>query len=205
MPELSNDPGLADGASSPEPSWQNRVRTIFRRRSVKSALVIAAIAISGSSGYLAYHYKDQSALEAQTQNDRPMIAIINAAIEAIDEENLNLKLQFKNAAAKTAFSLVISVVGFNPITERGRQLATIAGTKPMRPDISFISNALINRAEMLPVVVLCLLYADDSKRGFTEHLYYDASEKPQVDQRVELRKLSPDEHRRVDDSRVCRL
>jgi hypothetical protein len=83
MPELPNDPGLAtaDGASSPEPSWQNRVRTIFRRRSVKSALVVAAIAISGSSGYLAYHSKTQRALEAQSQNDRPRIAIINAAIE----------------------------------------------------------------------------------------------------------------------------
>jgi hypothetical protein len=58
---------------------------------------------------------------------------------------------------------------------------------------------------MLPVVVLCMLYADDSKRGFTEHLYYDASEKPRADQPVELRKLSRDEHRRVDDSKVCRL
>jgi hypothetical protein len=207
MPELPNDPGLAtaDGASSPEPSWQNRVRTIFRRRSVKSALVVAAIAISGSSGYLAYHSKAQRALEAQSRNDRPRIAIINAAIEAIDQENLNLKLKIANVAAKTAYSLVIAVVGFNPTTERGRQLATIAGTKPLRSDIAFVSNASINLAEMLPVVVLCMLYADDSKRGFTEHLYYDASEKPRIDQPVELRKLSRDEHRRVDDSKVCRL
>jgi hypothetical protein len=188
MPELPNDLGLAttDGALSPEPSWQDRARTIFRRRSVKSVLVVAALAISGSSGYLAYHSKTQRALEAQSQNDRPRIAIINVA-------------------AKTAYSLVIAVVGFNPATERGRQLATIAGTKPLRSDIAFVSNASINRAEMLPVVVLCMLYADDSKRGFTEHLYYDASEQPRLDQPVELRKLSREEHRRVDDSKVCRL
>jgi hypothetical protein len=207
MPELPNDLGLAttDGALSPEPSWQDRARTIFRRRSVKSVLVVAALAISGSSGYLAYHSKTQRALEAQSQNDRPRIAIINAAIEAIDQENLNLKLKFANLAAKTAYSLVIAVVGFNPATERGRQLATIAGTKPLRSDIAFVSNASINRAEMLPVVVLCMLYADDSKRGFTEHLYYDASEQPRLDQPVELRKLSREEHRRVDDLKVCRL
>ena len=59
--------------------------------------------------------------------------------------------------------------------------------------------------EMLPVVVLCLLYADESKRGFTEHLYYDALEKPQVDDRVELRKLPSDKYRRVDDLKICRL
>jgi hypothetical protein len=40
MPELSNDPELitADGASSPKPSWQKRIRPIFGSRSAKSAL-----------------------------------------------------------------------------------------------------------------------------------------------------------------------
>jgi hypothetical protein len=58
---------------------------------------------------------------------------------------------------------------------------------------------------MLPVVVLCLLYADESKRGFTEHLFYDASEKLHIDQRVDFRELSRDEYSRVDDTNVCRL
>jgi hypothetical protein len=207
MPELPSGAELptADGASRPEPSWQKRVRAILRARSVKSALVVATIVIAGPSGYVAYQHKTQKTFEAQSQNDRPVIAIVNAAIEAIDEDNLSLTLQLKNAAAKTAYSLVISVIGFEPTAQRARQLATITGASPVRHDVLFTSKASIKRAAMLPVVALCLLYADQSKRGFTEHLYYDASEEPHIDQPVELRNLSRDEHRRVDDSKVCRL
>src|SRR5450759_4398882 len=56
-------------------------------------------------------------------------------------------------------SCPIVVVGLDPKTEKARQLAHIAGTDPMRHDNSFTTSAPIMRSEMLPVVVLCMLYA----------------------------------------------
>jgi hypothetical protein len=58
---------------------------------------------------------------------------------------------------------------------------------------------------MLPVVVLCLLYADEDKRGFSEHLYYDAPDASKISGRIELRKLAPEEYKRVDDLKICRI
>jgi hypothetical protein len=141
----------------------------------------------------------------QSRNDRPAIAIINADVEGFGEEKINLSLQFKNVETKTAYSLAIVVVGFDPKTEKARQLAHIAGTDPMRHDTSFTQSAFIKRSEMLPVVVLCLLYADEDKQGFSEHLYYDAPDASKISGRIELRKLAPEPYKRVDDLKICRM
>jgi hypothetical protein len=164
--------------------------------------------LSGSGAvYFAYQSKTIGLRrpDMQSRNDRPAIAIIAADVEGFGEEKINLSLQFKNLEAKTAYSLVMVVVGFDPETERARHLAHIAGAAPMRHDISFTQSAFIKRSEMLPVLVLCLLYADEDKQGFSEHLYYDGPDASKISGRIDLRKLAPESHKRVDDLKICRI
>jgi len=192
----------------PPNHWQTRIRAISEWAR-KNLLVIIpiAIAISATSAYFAYQSKGISlkTTDIQSRNDRPEIAIINADVEGFGEEKINLSLQFKNLETKTAHSLVIDIVGFDPKTEKVRQLAHIAGTAPMRHDTSFTQSAFIKRSEMLPVLVFCLLYADEAKRGFSEHLYYDAPDASKISGRIELRKLAPKQYTRVDELKICRM
>ena len=123
--------------------------------------------------------------------------------EGFGEEKLNLSLQLKNLETKTAHSLAIDVVGFDPKTEKVRQLTQIAGTAPMRHDTSVNQSIFIKRSEMLPVLALCLLYADEDKRGFSEHLYYDAPDASKISGRIELRKLASEAHKRADELKIC--
>jgi hypothetical protein len=173
----------------------------------KNFLAIVAIAISATSAYLAYQSKSIGLknLDTQSRNDRPTIAITNASVEGFGEEKINLSLQFKNIATKTAYSLAIVVVGLDPKTDKARQLAHITGTDPMRHDNSFTTSAPIKRSEMLPVVVLCMLYADEDKQGFSEHLYYDAPDASKITGRVALSTLAPEPYKRVDELKICRM
>ena len=210
---MSDEPNNPADVSVPIPvvspnHWRTRVRAISNwARKNSLAIITLAIAISATSAYFAYQSKDISLknLDMQSRNDRPAITIINADVEAFGKEKINLSLQLKNVETKTAYSLAIVVVGFDPRTEKARQLAHIAGTDPMRHDTSFTQSAFIKRSEMLPVVVLCLLYADEDKRGVSEHLYYDAPDASKISGRIELRKLAPEAYNRVDDLRICRM
>jgi hypothetical protein len=211
MADKANNAAISDGESTPEPlvppdRWQTRIRATAKWAR-KNLLAIIAIAISATSAYFAYQSKNIGLknLDIQSRNDRPAIAIINAGVEGLDQEKINLSLQFKNAATRTAYSLDIVVVGFDPKTKKGSELAHIAGTNPMRHDIPFTATAPIKRSEMLPVVLLCLLYADEDKQGFTEHLYFDAPDVSKITGRVELSTLAPDQYKRVDDLRICRM
>jgi hypothetical protein len=212
---MSDEPNNPADVSVPVPVVPpNRRRTRIRaisnwaRKNLLAIITIAiAIAISATSAYFAYRSKSISLKnpDMQSRNDRPAIAIINADVEGFGKEKINLSLQFKNVETKTAYSLAIVVVGFDPRTEKARQLAHIAGTDPMRHDTSFTQSAFIKRSEMLPVVVLCLLYADEDKQGFSEHLYYDAPDASKLSGRIELRKLAPEPFNRVDDLNICRM
>ena len=212
---MSDEPNNPADVCVPEPvvppnRWRTRIRAIsnWARKNLLAIITIAiAIAISATSAYFAYRSKSISLKnpDMQSRNDRPAIAIINADVEGFGEEKINLSLQFKNLETKTAYSLAIVVVGFDPMTEKARQLAHIAGTDPMRHDTSFTQSAFIKRSEMLPVVVLCLLYADEDKQGFSEHLYYDAPDASKLSGRIELRKLAPEPFKRVDDLNICRM
>jgi hypothetical protein len=212
---MSDEPNNPADVSVPVPvvppnRWRTRIRAIsnWARKNLLAIITIAiAIAISATSAYFAYRSKSISLKnpDMQSRNDRPAIAIINADVEGFGKEKINLSLQFKNVETKTAYSLAIVVVGFDPRTEKARQLAHIAGTDPMRHDTSFTQSAFIKRSEMLPVVVLCLLYADEDKQGFSEHLYYDAPDASKLSGRIELRKLAPEPFKRVDDLNICRM
>jgi hypothetical protein len=208
---MSDEPNNPADGIAPEPlvppnHWRTRIRAIWARKNLL-AIIAIAIAISASLAYFAYQSESigLKTPEMQSRNDRPVIAIINADVEGFGEEKINLSLQFKTLETKTAYSLAIVVVGFDPKTEKARQLAHIAGTDPMRHDTSFTQSAFIKRSEMLPVVVLCLLYADEDKRGFSEHLYYDAPDASKSGGRIELRKVTPEAHKRVDDLKLCRI
>ena len=209
MSDEPNNPVVPAGESASVPlvppnHWRTRIRTISKRARL---LAILAIAISATSAYFAYQSKNfgLKSPELQSRNDRPAIAIINVGVEGFGEEKINLSLQFKNFGKKNAYALAIVVVGFDPKTEKARQLAHIAGTDPMRHDTSFTQSAFIKRSEMLPVVVLCLLYADEDKQGFSEHLYYDAPYASKINGRIELSKLTPEPYKRVDDLNICRM
>lgn len=186
--------------------WRNRIRAISKWARKNLLAIIIAIAISATSAYIAYQSKNVSLKnpDMQSRNDRPAIAIIHADVEGFGEEKIHFSLQFKNLETKTAHSLAIDVVGFDPKTEKVRQLAHIAGTAPVRHDTSF-SSAFIKRSEMLPVVVLCLLYADEDRRGFSEHLYYDAPDASKISGRIALSKLAPEACKRVDNLKICRM
>jgi hypothetical protein len=210
---MSDEPNNPADVSVPVPvvppnRWRTRIRAISNwARKDLLAIITIAIAISATSAYFAYQSKSIGLKTPDTQSryDRPAIDVINADVEGFGEEKINLSLQFKNLETKTAHSLAIDVVGFDPKTEKVRQLAHIAGTAPVRHDTSFTQSAFIKRSEMLPVVVLCLLYADEDKRGFSEHLYYDAPDASKISGRIELRKLAPEEYKRVDDLKICRI
>jgi hypothetical protein len=210
---MSDKPDNPADGSVPVPlvllnHWRTRIRAIaeWARKNLLAIFAIG-IAISATLAYFAYQSKTISLKtpDKQTRNDRPAIAIINADVEGFGEEKINLSLQFKNFETKAAHSLVIAVVGFDPKTEKVRQLAHIAGTAPMRHDTSFTQSASIKRSEMLPVVVLCLLYADEDKRGFSEHLYYDAPDASKISGRIELKKMAPEPYKRVGDLNICRM
>ena len=214
MSDEPNNPAVpADESASvplvPPNHWRTRIRAISKwaRKNLLAIIAIAISAISATSAYFAYQSKSISLKnpDMQSRNDRPAIAIINADVEGFGEEKINLSLQFKNLETKTADSLAIDVVGFDPKTKKVRQLAHIAGTAPVRHDASYTQSAFIKRSEMLPVVVLCLLYADEDKRGFSEHLYYDAPDASKISGRIELRKLAPEPYKRVDDLKICRM
>jgi hypothetical protein len=210
---MSDEPNNTADVGVPVPvvppnHWRTRIRAISNwARKDLLAIITIAIAISATSAYFAYQSRSIGLKTPNTQsrNDRPAIAVINADVEGFGEEKINLSLQFKNRETKTAHSLAIDVVGFDPKTEKVRQLAHIAGTAPVRHDTSFTQSAFIKRSEMLPVVVLCLLYADEDKRGFSEHLYYDAPDTSKISGRIELRKLAPEAYKRVDDLKICRM
>jgi hypothetical protein len=210
---MSDEPNNPADVAVPAPvvppnHWRTRIRAIsnWARKDLLTIITIA-IAISATSAYFAYQSKSigLKTPDTQSRNDRPAIAIINADVEGFGEEKINLSLQFKNLETKTAHSLAIDVVGFDPKTEKVRQLDRIAGTVPARRDTSFTQSTFIKRSEMLPVVVLCLLYADEDKRGFSEHLYYDAPDASKIGRRIELRKLAPEAYKRVDDLKICRM
>ena len=171
------------------------------------AIIAIAIGTSATSAYFAFRSESISPKRAdlQSREDRPAIAIIKADVESFGEEKINLSLQLKNVETKTVYSLAIVAFGFDPKTEMARQLAHIAGSDPMQYGTSFIRSAFIKRSEMLPVVVLCLLYADDDKQGFSEHLYYDAPGGSKISGRIELSKLAPEPYKRVDDLKICRM
>jgi hypothetical protein len=215
MSDEPNNPAAPTDESGPVPlvplhHWRTRIRAISKwtRKNLLVIIAIAiAIAISATSAYFVYQSKSISLRSAdlQIRNDRPAIAIIKADVEGFGEEKIYLSLQFKNVETKTAYSLAIVVFGFDPKTEKARQLAHIAGTDPMQYDTSFTRSAFIKRSETLPVVVLCLLYADEDKQGFSEHLYYDAPNASKIIGRIELRKLAPEPYKRVDDLKICRM
>jgi hypothetical protein len=213
MSDEPNNPAVPADESAPVPlvppnHWRTHIRTISKMaRKNLLAIIAIAIAISATSAYFVYQSKTigLKTPDAQSRNDRPAIAIINADVEDFGGEKINLSLQLKNLETKTAHSLAIDVVGFDPKTEKVRQLAHIAGTAPVRHDTSFTQSAFIKRSEMLPVVVLCLLYADEDKRGFSEHLYYDAPDASKISGRIELRKLAPEAYKRFDDLKICRI
>jgi hypothetical protein len=209
---MSDEPNNPADVAVPAPvvppnHWRTRIRAISNWARKHLLAIIIAIAISATLAYFAYQSKSigLKTSDTQSRNDRPAIAIINADVEGFGEEKINLSLQFKNLETKTAHSLAIDVVGFDPKTKKVRQLAHIAGTAPVRHDASYTQSAFIKRSEMLPVVVLCLLYADEDKRGFSEHLYYDAPDASKISRRLELRELAPEAYKRVDDLNLCRI
>jgi hypothetical protein len=209
MPDEPSDPAVQNTESVAQPlldRWQPFFRATLRWVR-KNFLALIAIAISTISAYFTYQSQSigQKNLDIQGRNDRPAVAIINAGVEGLDQEKINLSLQFKNVTTRTAYSLVIVVIGFDPKTEKRSELAQFAGTDPMRHNISFTSNAPIKRSEMLPVVVLCLLYADEDKKGFTDHLYYSVPDASKLSGRVELSALVPEQYKRVDDLKICRM
>jgi hypothetical protein len=194
----------------PPNRWRTRIRAIseWARKNQLAIIAIAiAIAISATSAYFAYQSKNISLKQPDTQsrNDRPAIAIINAEVEGFGEEKINLSLRFKNVETKIAYVLAIVVVGFDPKTEKARELAHIAGTDPIRHDTLFTQSVFIKRSEVLPVVVLCLLYADKDKRGFTEHLYFNVPDASKITGRVALGTLAPEQYKRVDELKICRM
>jgi hypothetical protein len=192
----------------PPNHWRTRIRAISKWARNNLLVIIAiAIGISATSAYFAYQSINIGLKnpDMQSRNDRPAIAIINVDVEGFGEEKINLALQFKNVGKKNAYALTIVVIGFDPKTQKAPQLAHIAGTDPMRHDTSFTQSAFIKRSEMLPVVVLCLLYADEDKQGFSEHLYYETRDASKISGRIELSKLAPEPYKRVDDLNICRL
>ena len=156
---MSDEPNNSADVGVPVPvvppnHWRTRIRAISNwARNDLLAIIPIAIAISATSAYFAYQSKGISlkTTDIQSRNDRPEIAIINTDVEGFGEEKINLSLQFKNLETKTAHSLVIDVVGFDPKTEKVRQLAHIAGTAPMQHDTSFTQSVFIKRSEILPV------------------------------------------------------
>jgi hypothetical protein len=186
--------------------WQTRIRAISEgaRRNLL-AIIFTAAALSATSTYFALQSRSISLQTADLQgrNERPEIAIINADVEGFGEEKISLSLEFKNLETRTAHSLAIGVVGFDPKTEKVRQLTQIASTAPMRHDTSVNQSIFVKRSEMLPVLILCLLYADEDKRGFSEHLYYDAPDASKISGRIELRKLAGEAHKRADELKIC--
>jgi len=138
MSDEPNNPAVPADESAPVPlvppnHWRTRIRTISKWAR-KNLLAIIAIAISATSAYFAYQSKSISLKnpDMQSRNDRPAIAIINADVEGFGEEKINLSLQFKNVETKTAYSLAIVVVGFDPKTEKARQLARLRGLAGFR-------------------------------------------------------------------------
>jgi hypothetical protein len=140
---MSDEPNNPADGIAPEPlvppnHWRTRIRAIWARKDLL-AIIVIAIAISASLAYFAYQSESigLKTPDMQSRNDRPVIAIINADVEGFGEEKINLSLQFKNVGTKKAYALAIVVVGFDPKTEKARQLAHIAGTDPVRHDTSF--------------------------------------------------------------------
>ena len=192
----------------PPNHWRAHIRAIPKvARKALLATIAIAIATSTTLAYFVFQSNGVSPIrtDLQSRKDRPVIVITKADVERFGEEKINLSLQFKNIETKTAYSLAIVAFGFDPKTEMVRQLAQIAGTDPMQSDTSLTRSTFIKHSEMMPVVVLCLLYADDDKQGFSEHLYYGAPDASTISGRIELRKLAPEPHKRVDDLKICRM
>jgi hypothetical protein len=188
--------------------WRTRIRAISKLARENLLTIIAvAIAISSTSAYFLFQSKNisQKRTDLQSRNDRPAIAIIKADVEGFGEGKINLSLQLKNVETKTAYSLAIAAFSFDPKTETVRQLAHIASNDPIQHGTSITRSAFIKRSEILPVVVLCLLYANDDKQGFSEHLYYNASDASKIIGRIELRKLAPEPTKRINDLNICRM
>jgi hypothetical protein len=192
----------------PPNHWRAHVRAISKwaRKNVLAILAVAVLT-SATSVYFAFRSESISLnrTDLQSRKDRPAIAITKAEVEGFGEEKINLSFQLKNVETKAVYSLAIVAFGFDPKTEMARQLAHIAGSDPMQYGTSFTRSAFIKRSEMLPVVVLCLLYADDDKQGFSEHLYYDAPVGSKINGRIELSKLAPELYKRIDDLKICRM
>jgi hypothetical protein len=189
--------------------WRNHIRAVSKWVRANSLAIIAvvAIAIAAASAYFLFHSRNinPKGTDPQSRNDRPAIALIKADVERFGDERLNLSLQLKNAETKPAHSLVIAAFGFDPKTETVRQLAHIASNDPIQQGASITRSAFIKRSEILPVVVLCLLYANDDKQGFSEHLYYDATDASEISGRIELRRLAPEPAKRINDLNICRM
>ena len=213
MSDELNNPAVRADESGPVPlispnHWRACIRAIPKlARKTLLAIIAVAIATSATSAYFVFRSNGISPkrTDLQSRIDRPAIVIIKADVERFGDEKINLSLQFKNVETKTAYSLAIVAFGFDPKTEMARELAQIAGTDPMQSDTSLTRSTFIKRSEMMPVVVLCLLYANDDKQGFSEHLYYDAPDTSKISGRIELRKLAPEPYKRVDDLKICRM
>jgi hypothetical protein len=213
MSDKPNNPAMSADENAPvllilPNHWRTHVRAISKwPRENWLAIIAIIIAFSATSAYFLFQSKTFSpkGTDLQSRNDRPAIAIIKAEAEGFGEGKINLSLQIKNVETKTANSLAITAFGFNPKTEMVRQLAHIASNDPIQHGTSITRSAFIKRSEILPVVVLCLLYANDDKQGFSEHLYYDAPDTSKIGGRTELRKLAPEPTKRVNDLNICRL
>jgi hypothetical protein len=213
MSDGPNNPAVPTDESVPVPlippsHWRTWIQAIPKvARKTLLAIIAVVIATSATSVYFVFRSNGISPkrTDLQSRKDRPAIVIMKADIERFGEEKINLSLQVKNVETKTAYSLAIVAFGFDPKTEMARQLAQIAGIDPMQPDISITQSTFIKRSEMMPVVVLCLLYADGDKQGFSEHLYYDAPDTSIISGRIELRKLAPEPYKRVDNLKICRM
>jgi hypothetical protein len=210
--ELNNPSVPADESVpvllTPPNHWQTRIRAFSKwARKNLLAMIVIATAFSATSAYFVVELKSISPkrFDLQSRNDRPAIAIIKAVVEGFGREKINLSLQLKNVETKTAYSLAIAAFGFDPKTGMVRQLAHVASIDPIQYDTSFTQSAFIKRSEILPVVVLCVIYANDDKQGFSEHLYYDAPDASKISGRIELRKLAPEPTKRVNDLNICRL
>lgn len=136
--------------------WQTRIRAIseWARRNLL-AIIFIAVALSATLTYFAYRLQNigLKPTDLQSRNERPEIAVIDVDAEGFGEEKLNLSLQLKNLETKTAHSLAIDFVAFDPRTEEVRRLTQIAVTAPMRHDTSVNHSIFIKRTG-----VLCLLY-----------------------------------------------
>jgi hypothetical protein len=213
MSDKPNSPAVPAAESVPVllillNDWGTRIRAISKSpRENWLAIIAIAIAISATSAYFLFQSKIISPKRAdlQSRNDRPAIVIIKADVEGLGKEKINLSLQIKNAETKPAYSLVIAAFGFDPKTETVRQLAHVASNDPIQHGTSITRSAFIKRSEILPVVVLCLLYANDDKQGFSEHLYYDAPDASKISRRTELKELAPEHSKRVNDLNICRM